>query len=213
MTRLVVQSNSDQDLVLGLIECVRAINRLVCVIEPGVPGIDRTDRRTGVRGYTGSEPLFRHVLGDWPTKLPPKQNPGKVPTQTASLLCSKRASRDLLVCAIAAPVSQCHLRSVPERSAGVSKKDHQAPIGFLTCCEIRCLHAQTCRRVKLGPRTPTPATDLLPYVPVGSFAIEGKDFQAPIGIGSHNGSSTQLYIGWVSQRSPGAPRTIGSDLP
>src|SRR5437764_15253148 len=96
-----------------------------------------------------------------------------------------------------------NLRGVPEHSAGVSQKDHQAPIGILTCCEIRCLHAQTCRRVKLGPRTPTPATDLLPDVPVGSFAVEGKNFQAPIGIGSHNGSSTQLYIGWVSQRSQG----------
>src|SRR5207248_1644974 len=103
-----------------------------------------------------------------------------------------------LPCAIAAPVSRCHLRGVPEHSVGVSQKDYQAPIGILTSCEIRCLHAQTWRRVKLDPGTPTPATDPLPDMPVGSLGVKGKDFQTPIGIGSHNGISTQRNIWWVS---------------
>ena len=50
-------------------------------------------------------------------------------------------------------------------------------------------------------------------MPEASFPVEGKDFQAPIGIGSHNGSSTQLYIGWVSQRSPGTPLLSRLELP
>ena len=50
-------------------------------------------------------------------------------------------------------------------------------------------------------------------MPEASFAFEGKDFQAPIGIGSHNGISTQLNIGWVSQRSPEAPLPSRLELP
>ena len=41
------------DLVLGLIVRVCAIGRLIGVIEKGVPGIDGTDLRAGVRGVAG----------------------------------------------------------------------------------------------------------------------------------------------------------------
>ena len=50
-------------------------------------------------------------------------------------------------------------------------------------------------------------------MPEASFAFEGKDFQAPIGIGSHNGTQAQLNIGWVSQRSPEAPLPSRVELP
>ena len=48
-----MSNRSATNLVLSLIERVGAIDRLVGVIEPGVPGIDGTDLRAGVRGVAG----------------------------------------------------------------------------------------------------------------------------------------------------------------
>ena len=50
-------------------------------------------------------------------------------------------------------------------------------------------------------------------MPKASFAFEGKDFQAAIGIGSYNGTHAQLTIGWVSQRSQEAPLPSRLELP
>ena len=64
----------------------------------------------------------------------PVHRVGKVPHANIITAPQQASVKDLLMCAIAGPVSWYHLGGVPEHSVGVSKKGHQMPIGILTSC-------------------------------------------------------------------------------